>query len=275
MTRSSARQAQIAQLGATPVAADALDAVAVERVVRATSPTHLVHQLTALPVAGPRSEADLEATNRLREEGTRNLLRAAEAVGIRRIVVGSFAPFAARIPTTRRCEGIERAVRAVQSMEEQVLAASRRGAIEGIVLRYGLFYGTGTPSTDQMIALARKRRLPTLMNDRGRLPFIHLADAVTATVAALHSGVSTGVYHIVDDQPASMSEMVREMAALTGAPQPFAIPRWLLQLTQPYLARMLSLDLSLPNADARRDLGWSPRFPSYREGLRNDLLVRN
>jgi nucleoside-diphosphate-sugar epimerase len=93
-------------------------------------------------------------------------------------------------------------------MEEQVLAASRRGTIEGIALRYGLFYGTGTPSTDQMIALARKRRLPTLMNDRGRLPFIHLADAVTATVAALHSGVSTGVYHIVDDQPARLSEMV-------------------------------------------------------------------
>jgi nucleoside-diphosphate-sugar epimerase len=275
MTRSPGKQSQIAQLGATPAAVDALDSGAVERAVRAASPTHLVHQLTALPASGPRRAADLQETNRLREEGTRNLLRAAEAAGTRRMVVGSFAPFAASNLTVRDDEGIGRAVRAVQSMEEQVLAASRRGAIEGIVLRYGLFYGAGTPSTDQMIALVQKRRLPTLMNDRGRLPFIHLADAVTATVAALHSGTSKGVYHIVDDQPASMSEMVREIAALTGAPRPFVIPRWLFQLAQPYLARMLSMDLSLSNAEACRDLEWLPRFPSYREGLRNDLLARN
>lgn len=266
-TRSPEKQDQIAGDGATPVVVDALDAVALERAVRAASPTHVIHQLTALPAAGPRSEAELEETNRLREHGTRNLLRAAEAAGARRIVVGSFAPLAALARMAPRRRGIGRAAQAVQSMEEQTLTAARRGQIEGIVLRYGLFYGAGAPSTDKMIALVRRRRLPALLNDRGRLPFIYLEDAVAATVAALDHGTSGSVYHIVDDRPASYSALVREIAALTNAPSPIAIPQWLFRVVEPYLARMLGMDLPLSNADARRELEWSPRASSHREGL--------
>jgi hypothetical protein len=142
-TRSPAKQEQIARLGATPVVVDALDAAALERAVGAASPTHVIHQLTALPSAGPRSEAQLEETNPLREDGTRNLLKAAEAAGARRIVVASFAPLAASVSLALGYDGITRAARAVLSMEDQVLTAARRGAIEVIVLRYGLFYGAG------------------------------------------------------------------------------------------------------------------------------------
>jgi 2-alkyl-3-oxoalkanoate reductase len=247
---------------------DALDAEALERAVRSAAPTHVVHQLTALPKAGPRRAADLDATNRLREEGTRNLLRAAVAAGARRIVCGSFALMGAA-PSSRPVRAaIAPAVRAVHSMEGQILDAAGRGEIEGVVLRYGMFYGPGTASTDEMIALVRRRRLPMVGGDRARLPFVHLDDAVAATVAALDRGRSGGVYDIVDDHPASFSEMVADLAAMAGAPRPFTVPRWLLRLAAPYFAQVLSMDVPVSNADARRDLGWAPRFPSYREGLR-------
>ena len=144
---------------------------------------------------------------------------------------------------------------------------------ESVVLRYGVFYGAETPSTAAMIALVRRRRLPMLLNDRGRLPFIHLSDAAAATIAALDKGASGCIYHVVDDRPASFSEMVREMAVLAGAPRPFAVPRWLFRLAEPYLARVLTMQLAVSNADARRDLEWSPMFPSYREGLREAFAI--
>jgi len=269
-TRSSDKEALIRGLGATPVVVDALDAVALETAVRHAEPTLVIHQLTALPKMGPRRASDLEPTNRLRDVGTRNLLRAALAAGARRIIVGSFAPVAAVSGASRDTQ-IDGAAEAVRSMESQVLEAARRGAIEAIVLRYGLFYGPGNPGTDEMLTLARKRRLPRVRDDRGQLPYIHLDDAVAATVAALERGTSGGVYDIVDDCPASFSEVVTELARVSGSPTPWTVPAWLIRIVMPYLARVLSMRLALSNVKARRELGWAPMFPSYREGLRHTM----
>jgi nucleoside-diphosphate-sugar epimerase len=270
-TRSSEKESMLRDLGATPVLVDALDASALERAVRTAAPTHVIHELTALPKGGPRRTRDLEATNRLRDEGTRNLLRAAVAARAKRLIGGSFAPIQAAPAGTTSGDGIQAAAAAVRSMESQILEASRAGALEGVVLRYGLFYGPDNPGTQDLIALVRKRRVPAIRHDPGQLPYIHLDDAVDATIAALDRGPAGSTYDIVDDDPVSFSEMVQELAALTGAPRPWQVPLWLLRLLSPYLARVLTLQLRLSNAKARAELGWHPRFPSYREGLRQTL----
>jgi nucleoside-diphosphate-sugar epimerase len=273
-TRSRDKESMIRALGATPVVVDALDAAALEKAVRDAAPSHVIHQLTALPKTGPRRASDLEPTNRLRDEGTRNLLEAAIAARAQRIVIGSFALIGA-VGAAGKIESsdaqIDRAADAVRSMESQAVDAARRGDIEAIVLRYGLFYGPGNPATDELIALVRKRWLPRVRNDRGQLPYIHLDDAVAATIAALEHGRSGGVYDIVDDRPASFSEIVTELADVAGARPPLTVSPWLVRLAAPYMARIFSLQLPLSNAAARRDLGWAPIFPSYREGLRQTI----
>jgi nucleoside-diphosphate-sugar epimerase len=262
-TRSPERASLVSRLGAMPIVVDALDAQALEHAVQRSAPTHVIHQLTALPKGGPRRASDLEPTNRLRDEGTRNLLRAAIASNVQRIVVGSFGPLAVVEDVAR-----DRGIAAVKSMESQTLEAAADGAIEGIVLRYGLFYGPDNPATQELLTLVRKRRLPRVRNDHGQLPFIHLDDAVTATLAALDRGRSGGVYDIVDDHPASFSEFVAEMAEISAAPRPFEVPRWVLRLSAPYMSRMLSARVPMSNAKARQELAWVPQSPSYREGLR-------
>jgi nucleoside-diphosphate-sugar epimerase len=152
-------------------------------------------------------------------------------------------------------------------MESQILEASRRGHVEGVVLRYGLFYGPGNPMTERMVKLVRRRLLPVVRDDRGQLPVIHLADAVSATLAALDRAPAGSAYDIVDDRPVSMSEMVRELAARAGAPPPIAVPGWVPRLLSPYMARLLSVRLPLSNARARDELGWAPAYPTWREGL--------
>ena len=269
-TRSPGKQASLGAAGAIPVVVDALDAEALARAVRAASPTHVIHELTALPKGGPRRASELVATNRLREEGTRNLLRAAIDSGARRFIAGSFAMIGAA-QDGRPDASLDRAAAAVRSMESQVLDAARAGAIEGIVLRYGMFYGPGVPSTEEMIAMVRRRRLPAIRGDHGKLPYIHVDDVVAATIAALDRGGSGATYDIVDDHPASFSEMVLAFAEIAGAPRPFTVPAWLPRLVMPYMARLLSLELTLSNARARAELGWRPLFPSYREGLRQTL----
>jgi nucleoside-diphosphate-sugar epimerase len=226
-TRSPAKAEQLRALGASAAIADALDREALMRVVADARPTHVVHQLTALPKDAPRRASDLRATNRLRIEGTRNLLDAAVRADARRFVVGSFAILSPRGPETPAERNDEGAV-AVRSMETQVLDASKRGLIEGVVLRYGLFYGLDAPSTIAMVEMVRKRRLPVPRGDSGQLPLIHLEDAVTATVRALESAPAGSTYEIVDDRPASLTEIVEAIADYTGSPRPLKVPAWVL-----------------------------------------------
>ena len=265
-TRSPEKAGLISALGATPIVVDALDARALERAVQSAAPTHVIHQLTALPKAGARRARDLEPTNRLRDEGTRNLLRAAIASRAERIIVGSFAMLGT--PQDPRLVVRDPAAAAVKSMESQALEAAARGVIEGIVLRYGLFYGPGNPGTEELLALVRRRRLPRIRHDRGQLPFIHLVDAVSATLAALDRGSSGRIYNVVDDEPASFSDFVSEIAAISGSPRPVAVPGWLVRLVAPYMSQLLTVRLAATNTEARRELAWTPQFPSYRDGLR-------
>jgi nucleoside-diphosphate-sugar epimerase len=266
LTRSPQKVVEIRALGAHPAVADALDAVALTRALLDARPTHVIHQLTALPKEGVKRASDLAATNRLRTQGTKNLLDAAIRSGARRIVGGSFALFQAPMPANAPRDVVE-AAEALRSMEAQILDASRRGAIEGVVLRYGLFYGSGNPMTAYMLRMLRRRMLPVVRGDNGLLPFIHLDDAVDATIAALERAPAGSAYDIVDDQAVSMSEVVAGLARQAGAPQPFAVPLWVPRLLSPYMAGLMSIRLPLSNAKARAEFGWRPKYPTWREGI--------
>jgi nucleoside-diphosphate-sugar epimerase len=266
LTRSPEKQEELRRLGATPALADALDAQALRTVVLAATPSHVIHQLTALPKEGPGSESDLVATNRLRIDGTRNLLDAAIRAGAQRFIGGSFALLPGAETEVERAFSNE-AAGATRSMESQILIANQSKQIDGIVLRYGLFYGPTNPGTTKMVEMVRKRRLPTIRGDCGLLPFIHIDDVVGATMAALDRGIPGSVYDIVDDKALSFSDAVRIMAEYIGAPPPRRIPAWLFRLISPYRARVLSIRLPLSNAKARAELMWRPTYPTMREGF--------
>ena len=265
MTRSTTRHAELKRMGASAVVADALNRDSVIAAVRSANPTHVIHQLTALPKSGPRRASDVDATNRLRIEGTGNLLEAAIAANTRRFIVGSFALLARREAVTTQSGNP--AAMAVESMENQVLEATAHGSIEGVILRYGMFYSLETPSTIAMIEMIRKRRLPVIRNDASQLPIIHVEDAVSATLRALDIAPAGSVYDIVDDQPVRFSEIVETIAEYTNSRKPFRIPTWLPKLVSPYMARMTSIRLPLSNAKAKTELGWHLKYRTMREGL--------
>lgn len=265
LTRSSSKRDELHALGASVAVADALNREGLIAAVEAAHPTHVIHQLTALPKGGPRRASDLNATNRLRIDGTRNLLEAAIHAGARRFIVGSFAMLSGRAPGELVSD--DDAAAAVRSMERQVLEATERGSIEGVILRYGMFYGLQTPSTVTMIDMVRKRRLPVPRGDAGQLPFIHVEDAVSATVRALDLAPAGAAYDIVDDRAVSLTEIVEAIAEYTGSPAPLRVPAWLPRLVAPYLARMTSRRMPLSNDRAKAELGWQPQYSTIRDGM--------
>jgi nucleoside-diphosphate-sugar epimerase len=265
LTRTAGKQDALRELGATPAVADALDRDSLIAAVAAARPTHVIHQLTALPKDGPRKPSDLESTNRLRVDGTRNLIDAATHAGARRFLAGSFAMLAPRGPVDAAAH--DPVAAAIRSMESQTLQASQDGRIEGVVLRYGMFYGLETASTVKMLELVRKRRLPVVRGDAGQLPLIHIEDAVGATICALDRAPAGSAYDIVDDRAVSMTEIVQALARYTGSPAPYKVPGWLPRLVSPYLARMTSMRMPLSNARAKAELGWQPKYPTIGDGM--------
>jgi len=265
LTRSASKHDELRALGAEVAVADALNREELIAAVGAAHPTHVIHQLTALPKDGPRRVSDLEPTNRLRIDGTRNLLEAAIEAGARRFLVGSFAILSPRGPSATLSS--DPAAVAIRSMETQVLDATARGAVEGVILRYGLFYGLETASTLSMIEMVRKRRLPVVRGDDGQLPLIHIEDAASATVRALDAAPSGAIYDIVDDHAVSMTEIVNALAEYSGSPRPRTVPAWLPKLIAPYMARMTSVRMPLSNAKAKAELGWRPKYATMRDGM--------
>jgi nucleoside-diphosphate-sugar epimerase len=160
------------------------------------------------------------------------------------------------------------AVGSVRDLESQVLAATARGEVDGVLLRFGFFYGVGA-GTDLMARLLRRRMLPVPGAGAGVGSWIHIDDAAAAVVAALAYGRPGEAYNIVDDEPVVYREFVRTLCRELGAPQPYRIPAWLGRLLAPLLMADLESRIPISNAKARRELQWSPRFPTYREGLRN------
>jgi nucleoside-diphosphate-sugar epimerase len=164
--------------------------------------------------------------------------------------------------------GARAVIEALRSLEDQLLAANAQGTIEAIVLRYGMTYGPENASTLYMIDMLRKRWLPLMRGAKGIGSFVHVDDAATATIAALEHGRPGAIYNIVDDEPVSLNDYLSALAQTTGARRPLAIPSWLVRLAAPLAAGMAQTRLPLSNARARRELGWRPRYPTYREGLR-------
>jgi nucleoside-diphosphate-sugar epimerase len=275
MMRSESKRELVQGMGATPVVADALDPDQVARAVAAASPDAIAHELTALSgqLDLRRFDRTFAETSRLRTEGTNHLLSAGRAAGVRRFVAQSFAgwpyaregawvkdeeePFDPNPP-----EAVRELLAAIRHLEEAVTGAEWA---EGIVLRYGGFYGPGTsldgPESEQIEAI-RKRRFPLVGDGAGVWSFIHIEDAAEATVAALEHG-HRGIYNIVDDEPVRTADWLPAVARAIGAKPPRRVPFWLGRLLGgEAIAIMMTEVRGASNAKAKRELGWEPKHPS-------------
>ncbi len=269
--RSPGSAERVRALGAEPIALDLLDATAVRRAVLETEPDAIVHQATAL--ADIRFSRNLDrsfaATNRLRTEGTDALLAAAREAGVGRFVAQSFASYRyAREggPVKTEDEPLDPApVRTMRETDAAMRyldqAVTDAG---GIALRYGGFYGA---ANDGLIEPVRKRQFPIVGNGGGVASFVHLDDAAAATVLALERG-EAGIYNVVDDEPAPVHEWLPVLANALGAKPPRHFPRWVARLFAGDAAAMIGTEArGASNAKAKRELGWTLRYPSWREGF--------
>ena len=278
MTRREERMEEIRAAGATPVRCDVFAPEEVDEALRQAQPEVVVHLLTALPPRlDYRAKQDpLAPTNRVRTEGTRNLVAAAKAAGARRLVAETVAffypPDGDRVKSEEAPLNLEApgnfgtAAAALADLERQVTGAD---GIEGVVLRYGWLYGPGTffDREGSQTEDARKRRLPIVGKGDGVFSFIHVEDAAAATVAAVERGAA-GAYNVVDDEPAPMREWVPAFCEAIGARKPLRVPVWLARLIAGRAAVASATQLrGASDAKAKRELGWQPRHRSWREGF--------
>jgi nucleoside-diphosphate-sugar epimerase len=278
MTRSEQRAEAIRAAGARAAVVDVFDTEALNAAVAESGAEVVIHQLTALPDRLDFRDPHLyDATNRVRGEGTQNLLAAARAAGAGRFISQSiafmYAPIGGPVKTeedpilTDAPGPFGSGLRTLAEMERAVLDA------DGIVLRYGFFYGPGTyyGRDGSGTADVRRRRLPVVGKGTGVTSFIHVDDAADAGVAAVERG-APGIYNITDDEPAPMREWVPVFAEGAGAKRPLRIPVWLAKLVAGKAVAALTVDLrGASNAKAKRELGWAPAHPSWRRGFAASL----
>ncbi|WP_432170307.1 NAD-dependent epimerase/dehydratase family protein [Streptomyces sp. 1222.5] len=279
-TTSSAKVAQLAQLGADGVVMDGLDAASVGEAVAKARPDVIVHQMTAISMTHA-GKPDIKhpdrwfaTTNRLRTEGTDHLLAAAGAAGVSHVVAQGYASWngireGGWVKTEQDpldlLEGTAAHVglKALCHVEDVVLKAG------GAVLRYGAFYGPG--AIDDQVELVRKRQYPLVGSGAGYSSWVHLDDAASATVLAVEQR-ARGVFNVVDDDPAPAREWLPHLAACAGARRPMRVPVWLARLLAGDQAVvMMTEGLGFSNAKAKRELGWQPRYPSWRQGFEEEL----
>jgi nucleoside-diphosphate-sugar epimerase len=276
-TRSSGKAGWLADAGATPALLDPLDRAQVMTAVLRAEPDAVIHELTAL-----RGRADLRRfdrsfaeTNVLRTRGLDILLEAARAAGATRFLAQSYTGW----PNAREGGPVKteddpldphppRAMResisAIRYLEATVTGAE---GVAGLALRYGALYGPGTSMAEEYAAMIRRRKFPVVGNGAAVWSFVHVADAAAATVAALDHG-GPGVYNIVDDEPAPVSEWLPQLAAMLGAKPPRHVPAWIGRLaTGEVGVAMMTQSRGSSNAKARRELGWEPAHPSWRSGF--------
>jgi 2-alkyl-3-oxoalkanoate reductase len=280
-TRSEERAEAIRAAGAHAAVVDVFDGDRLREAVAAARPEVLVHELTSLPDRLDfRKEGIYEPTNRVRTEGTRILLDATRVAGARRFVCQSIAfayrPEGARVKTEDEplMEDIPgnfgSGIRALHELETMVLGAE---GIEGVVLRYGFFYGPGTYYGDEGTTTSdvRRRRMPIVGRGGGVFSFIHVDDAADATVAAVERG-APGVYNVVDDEPAPMREWLPVFAQAAGARRPLRVPVWLARFIGGREVPTFALELrGASNEKAKRELGWQPAHASWRTGFAESL----
>jgi nucleoside-diphosphate-sugar epimerase len=279
MTRTPAKRELVRELGGTPVVADALDPEAVAAAVAEAEPEAIVHELTALSVSNNmrRFDRDFAVTNRLRSEGTDHLLAAGRAAGVRRFLAQSYAGWNyAREGGPVKDEddlldpspaaAMRETLAAIRHLEAAVTGADWT---EGIVLRYGGFYGPGTSlePEGEHFEVVRKRRFPLVGDGGGVWSFINIEDAADATAAALERG-RRGIYNVVDDEPAPVAEWLPSLAAAIGAKPPRHVPLWLGRLFAGEAGAVMMTDVrGASNQKAKRELRWAPAHPSWREGF--------
>ena len=281
MTRSDSKAEAIRRAGARAAVVDVFDADALRGAVEEARPDVIVHELTALPDRiDYRKEDTYAATNRVRTEGTRNLIAAARAAGARRFVCQSIA-FAYRMdghglkteddPLLTEAPGaFGSGVSALREMEEMVLGTD---GLDGLVLRYGFFYGPGTYYADDGSSTkdVRRRRLPIVGKGSGVFSFVHVDDAADATVSAVERG-APGIYNVTDDEPAPMNEWVPVFAEAAGAKPPWRVPVWLSRFVAGKDVSNFAVALrGASNEKAKRELGWEPAHPSWRNGFAESL----
>ncbi|MFI7425401.1 NAD-dependent epimerase/dehydratase family protein [Micromonospora sp. NPDC049836] len=271
ISRSQTNAERLRRAGAEAVVADVLDRENLLAAVRDVRADAVVHELTAL--GSPKMRDAMRGTNELRTTGTANLLAAARAVGAHRFVTQSIMlgygyrdhgpgvlteddPFGEPVGGM-----LGSAVAAMRSAEEQTFSAD---GMAGVALRYGFFYGQDS-MTRMIVNLVRRRRLP-VPSSAGFTNFIYLEDAAAATVAALKRGRAGQAYNIVDDEPVRWGDYLDTLAAAFGARRPWRVPSWVLRPI-PYLHAMMTTSMRVSNAKAKRELGWAPAVPTYREGI--------
>jgi nucleoside-diphosphate-sugar epimerase len=279
ISRTPGKGDKLRTLGAEPLIADVMDQTTLLNAVDGLRADVVLHEMTALKKI-PTRHRDMAATDALRDVGTANLLAAARLMGARRFVTQSFFmgygygdwgdkvlteddPFA---PPGR--DKFEQDLAAMRSTERQTFTAD---GIEGIALRYGSLYGPGG-ATEPIIEMLRRRRLPVPPGGGGITSLIYVEDAAAATVAALERGRSGEAYNVADDEPVSWGEFFGALAKAFGAPRPREIPRWIFRF-MPYARAMLMGDHRVSNAKAKRELGWTPSAPSFREGISRLVLA--
>jgi nucleoside-diphosphate-sugar epimerase len=280
-THASTNNDQLRSFGAAAVVMDGLDAASVGEVVARAEPEVIVNEMTALAGFSDLRHFDEEyaRTNELRTRGTENLLAAAEAVGVRRFVAQSFTGW----PNERIGGAVKteedpldddppahqrRSLEAIRYLECAVLEAA---PIEGLALRYGSLYGPGTSIPDEYGDRIRKRKLPVVGDGAGVWSFVHVDDAASATAIAVERGAA-GLYNIVDDEPAPVAQWLPHLAECLGAPPPRRVPTSLASFAIGEVGvSMMTRVRGSSNAKAKRDLGWKPRWSTWREGFRLGL----
>ena len=275
-TRTPGKAAQLREAGAEPVIVDGLDREAVIAAVQAAAPEVVVHQMTAL--AGMRSlrnpDKQFATTNELRTRGTDNLLAAAARAGTRRVIAQGYAGAGPDKRSGGRLKTEEdpldlRPIRSAVQGPAAIAYVDRTvplEAAEGIVLRYGGFYGPG--ASDFLLEMLRKRQVPVIGGGTGVWSFIEITDAAAATIAAVDHG-APGLYNVVDDDPAPVAEWLPYLAEVAGAKPPLRVPAWLGRLLAgEFVVAQMTTSRGYSNEKAKKELGWEPRYASWREGFR-------
>ena len=280
MTRREERRAEIDAAGAAGVVCDVFDSEALTATVSAARPEVVVHELTALPAKlDVREKGVYDANNRIRTEGTRNLVAAAQAAGARRMVAQSIAfvyapvggPVKSEEDPVMEAEGeYGAAVAAAMELERRVTEAE---GLEGLVLRYGFFYGPGSSyaANGHQAEEVRRRRFPIVGGGEGVFSFLHVDDAAAATLAACERG-EPGIYNVCDDDPAPVREWLPLYAGAVGAKRPMRVPKLIARMVGGQSAVALATTLrGASNAKAKEALGWEPRWASWRQGFEQAL----
>jgi nucleoside-diphosphate-sugar epimerase len=278
MTRSDSKRATIEEWGARAVIADALDPDQVGDAVAKAGPEVIIHQLTAISSPDIKHfDRSFAQTNRLRTEGTDHLLAAGRAVGAKRFIAQSFTSWPyARTGGPVKTEEDPLDPTPPQQMRESMAAIRHLEAVvtgadwtEGVVLRYGGFYGPGTSLAEggEQVEMLRKRKFPVVGNGGGVWSFIHIADAAEATAIAAERG-TRGIYNIVDDEPAPVADWLPALAEKLGAPKPWRVPKFVGRLFAGEAGVVMMTDIrGASNEKAKRELGWTPAHPTWRDGF--------